>query len=72
MREKIWDALWYWHSEQYRKAWFASFPEALWPAEEVETDDGRTFLKLKDGAMHLAYERSWVRKKTTFADTRHA
>ena len=26
LREKIPELLWSWHSEQYRKAWFASFP----------------------------------------------
>jgi hypothetical protein len=46
--------LWTHHSEQYRKAWFASFPPDLWPAVEEETDDGRTILRLKDGSTLLA------------------
>jgi hypothetical protein len=46
--------LWTHHSEQYRKAWFASFPPSLWPAVEEETDDGRTLLRLKDGTAILA------------------
>ncbi len=47
------------HSEQYRKAWFASFPLHLWPAEEEETETGEICLKLKDGSRLLAYEPSW-------------
>jgi hypothetical protein len=42
-------------SPQYQKAWKASFPPELWPAEE-ETEDGRLYLKLKDGRRLLAYE----------------
>jgi hypothetical protein len=38
LREKLWKVLYSQHSEQYRKAWFASFPPDLWPAEEDETD----------------------------------
>jgi hypothetical protein len=44
------------HSEQYRKAWFASFPPELWPAEEEESEEGRIFLKLKNRTRLLAYE----------------
>ena len=36
------------HSPQYRKAWYASFPSDLWPAEEIISDRYMT-LKLKDG-----------------------
>jgi len=37
-------------SAQYRKAWEASFPTELWhPVPEVETEDGNTFFRLKDG-----------------------
>jgi hypothetical protein len=36
------------HSEQYRKAWDASFPPNLWPAQEV-LNDAHTILQLKDG-----------------------
>jgi hypothetical protein len=52
-------------SAQYHKAWLASFPSDLWPAEEVETDDGRIFLKLQDGTTLLAYDRCWIPAKTT-------
>jgi len=48
LREKLWRLLYSRHSEQYRKAWFASFPPELWPAEEDDTDGSRC-LKLKDG-----------------------
>jgi hypothetical protein len=34
----------------YPKAWAASFPPDLWPAEEIEVG-GRTMLRLKDGAI---------------------
>ena len=53
-REKRQAALWTHHSEQYRKAWFASFPEDLWPAEEVKDEDGNTFLILRDGTRLFA------------------
>jgi hypothetical protein len=49
LREELWKHLGTNHSEQYRKAWFASFPPELWPAEEVETSDGNIFLELRDG-----------------------
>jgi hypothetical protein len=48
LREKLPKLLWSRHSEQYRKAWFASFPPELWPAEEDETN-GPLCLKLKNG-----------------------
>jgi len=47
MREKIW-LIWNHDSPQYRKAWAASFPSDLWPAEEEETIEGK-YLRLKDG-----------------------
>ena len=56
LRAKQPSLLWTHHSEQYRKAWFASFPPDLWPAEEEETADGRTLLRLKDGSTLLAQE----------------
>ncbi len=34
-------------SPQFQKAWLASFPADLWPAEEEETADG-IYLRLKD------------------------
>jgi hypothetical protein len=50
LRKKLPDLLWTHHSEQFRRAWFASFPETLWPAVEERTDDGHTLLRLKDGS----------------------
>ena len=41
-------------SPQYQKAWNASFPPTLWPAEEEQGGDGEIFLKLKDGTRLLA------------------
>ena len=46
-------------SAQYRKAWSASFPPELWPGEEEKTEDGKIFLKLKDGTSLLVYEPNW-------------
>ena len=60
-REQQWKHLWSFHSEQYRKAWLASFPSEYWPAEEEEIEDGTIFLKLKDGTRLLAYEPAWKR-----------
>lgn len=48
LRRKIWKHLESHHSQQYRKAWHASFPSHLWPAEEIEVD-GKIVLRLKDG-----------------------
>jgi hypothetical protein len=59
LREKSWEHLSTLHSEQYRKAWFASFPPELWPAEEEETKGGKIFLKLKDASRLLAFEPAW-------------
>jgi hypothetical protein len=56
MRVKIWPTLWRKHSEQYRKAWFASFPPELWPAREEYTSEG-AFLVLKDGT-RIQFQRS--------------
>ena len=55
LRDKQAAHLWTHHSEQYRKAWFASFPPELWPAEE-EMEGGKLFLRLKDGTRLQAYE----------------
>jgi hypothetical protein len=63
LREKLWKHLWSHHSEQYRKAWFASFPPDLWPAEEEQTDNGQVFLRLKDGTKLLASESTWSQPK---------
>ena len=46
-------------SAQYRKAWAATFPLDLWPGEEEKADDGKIFLKLKDGSRLLVFEPSW-------------
>jgi hypothetical protein len=62
LRAKQPQHLWTHHSEQYRKAWFASFPPNLWPAEEEEDPNGRIFLKLKDGTRLLVSEPTWTRK----------
>ena len=59
LREKLWEHLATHHSEQYRRAWLASFPPDLWPAEEEETEEGKIFLKLRDGTRLLAYEPAW-------------
>jgi hypothetical protein len=59
LREKHRENLATYHSEQFRKAWFASFLPELWPATEEETEDGKIFLKLKDGSRLLAYEPGW-------------
>jgi hypothetical protein len=56
LREKRQAALWTHRSEQYRKAWFAGFPQHLWPAVEEENHDGQIFLVLKDGSRLLASE----------------
>jgi hypothetical protein len=37
-------------SQQYHKAWYASFPPDLWPAEE-ELVNGIVALRLKDGTL---------------------
>jgi hypothetical protein len=55
LREKLWMLLWDRHSEQYRKAWFATFPPELWPAEEDESN-GPLCLKLKDGTRLSVHE----------------
>jgi hypothetical protein len=41
-------------SEQFRKAWFATFPPELWPAVEERGEDGTIYLILKDGTRLLA------------------
>jgi len=50
LRDKIWDHLRSQHSPQYCKAWFASFPPDLWPAEEILVE-GKSRLRLKDGTL---------------------
>ena len=54
LRAKQPQLIWTHHSEQYRKAWFASFPPNLWPAEEEEDSSGQIHLRLKDGSKILA------------------
>ena len=49
-------------SPQHRKAWTASFPPNLWPAEEEEAEDG-VYLRLKDGTRLLAEEHAWKKNK---------
>lgn len=41
---------------QYRKAFEASFPSHLWPAVEVETEEG-LYLRLEDGTRFPAWGR---------------
>ena len=38
------------------------FPPDLWPAEEEESEEGRIFLKLKNGTRLLAYEPDGTRR----------
>jgi hypothetical protein len=57
LREKRSQLLWTHHSEQYRKAWFATFPADLWPAQEV-IEQEVTFLQLKDGRKLRPYKLS--------------
>jgi hypothetical protein len=59
LSEKIWGEMLPRRTEQFRKAWAASFPRNLWPAMEEQTEDGQIFLVLKDGTKHLAYVPSW-------------
>jgi hypothetical protein len=44
--KKRWPGL----SQQYHKAWFATFPPELWPGQE-ELVDGKVALRLKDGTI---------------------
>jgi hypothetical protein len=63
LREKQAKHLWSAHSEQYRKAWFASFPPELWPAEEEEMDAGKVLLRLKDGTRLVVDEPDYGKPK---------
>jgi hypothetical protein len=45
-------------SAQYQKAWRASFPPGLWPAEEQRVGN-KIFLRLKDQSVLLAVEYNW-------------
>ena len=56
LRVKQPQLIWTHHSEQYRKAWFATFPSDLWPAVEQDGDDGQILLRLKDGSVLVACE----------------
>ena len=48
-------------SDQYQKAWAASFPSDLWPAEEEEEEvDQSIYLRLKDGTRLLAGKFNWI------------
>jgi hypothetical protein len=58
LREKLWKLLSSRHSEQYRKAWLATFPPELWPADEVIPEKGPLFLRLKDGTRLPIHEPS--------------
>jgi hypothetical protein len=49
-------------SPQFQKAWLASFPPDLWPAEEEETADG-IYLRLKDGTRLVGEEFSWRKNR---------
>jgi hypothetical protein len=59
LKEKLLHHLWTHHSEQYRKAWFASFPPEMWPGQEVEVD-GKFFLVLKNGIRLSLTASVWV------------
>jgi hypothetical protein len=45
-------------SPQYQKAWRASFPSGLWPAEEQRVGN-KISLRLKDESVLLAVEYNW-------------
>jgi len=53
-------------SPQFQKAWLASFPPDLWPADEEETADG-IYLRLKDGTRLVGEEFSWRKKRNLVA-----
>ena len=50
------------YSTQFRKAWDASFPPELWPAEEIECGD-KVQLRLKDGSIVAEYPHVWPPKQ---------
>ena len=49
-------------SAQFKKAWAASFPSHLFPAEEETTEEG-IYLCLKDGTRVLAEEFKYARRE---------
>ena len=53
------------NSAQFHKAWAASFPPDLWPGKEEDDEDGRTFLKLKDGTRLLVFDPIWKPRSKT-------
>jgi hypothetical protein len=50
-------------SQQYQKAWLASFPADLWPAEEEADDDGTVYLRLRDRTRLLAFVPGWIKDR---------
>ena len=48
-------------SAQFQKAWEASFPSDLWPAQEEKAEEG-TYLRLRDGTRLLVHEFAWKKK----------
>lgn len=50
-------------SQQYQKAWLASFPADLCPAKEEADDDGTVSLRLRNGSRLLAFVPAWIRDR---------
>jgi len=50
-------------SQQYQKAWLASFPADLRLAEEEADDDGTVYLRLGDGTRLLAFGLGWIKHR---------
>jgi hypothetical protein len=50
-------------SPQYQKAWNASFPPELWPAEEEQGGDGEIFLRLKTAHGFSLADQLWQKAR---------